>query len=179
MKYTVGQILYVILKKETRIYPMQVVEEITKKTLNGETTSYMVRAGNDPKAQILISDIEGEIFESADKAKEVLIERATTNIARLVNNAVQKAQEWYPGSFEAPSDDPLTLLKKQQAQTPITPETETSKTSTTGHKKRPLAELAAELQQESDRIADNVPIVTLPDGTQAKVKSVKLPDVLG
>ena len=177
MKYTVGQVLYVVLKKETRIYPMQVVEEITKKTLDGEVTSYMVRAGNDPKAQILIGDIDGEIFDSADKAKAVLIERATASIARLVDNAVQKAQEWYPGSFEAPSDDPLTLLKKQPVPTPTAPET--PKAPTASHKKRPLAELAAELQQESDRIADDAPIVTLPDGTQAKVKSVKLPDVLG
>lgn len=175
MKYTVGQVLYVVLKKETRVYPMQVVEEIVKKTLSGESTSYVVRAGSDPKAQILISDIDGDIFDSADKAKAVLIERATASIARLVDNAVQKAQEWYPASFEASSNDPLTLLKKQPVPAPTAPET--PKAPGTSHKKRLLAEFAAELRQESDRIADDAPIVTLTDGTQAKVKSVKLPDV--
>lgn len=112
MKYRVGQVLYVVLKKEARLYPMQVVEEITKKTLEGELTSYMVRGGTDPKAQLLITDVDGEIFDSAEKAKSVLIDRATTSIARLVENACQKAKEWYPNSFEDPSDDPLSLLKK-------------------------------------------------------------------
>lgn len=175
MKYAVGQVLYVVLKKEIRVYPMQVVEELVKRTLEGEAISYMVRAGNDPKAQILVGDIDGEIFDSPAKAKAVLIERATTNIARLVDNAVQKAREWYPASFEAPSDDSLTLLKKQ-ATPPTT--SETPKVPTATNKKWLLAELASELQQESDQIADDAPIVTLPDGTQAKVKSVKLPDVM-
>lgn len=175
MKYTVGQVLYVVLKKETRIYPMQVVEEITKKTLEGELTSYMVRGGSDPKAQLLITDVDGEVFDSAEKAKTVLIERATVSIGRLVDVAVQKAQEWYPGSFEAPSDDPLTLLKKQpSAPTPV----EAPRAQASGSNKRPLAELAAELQQESDKIADDGPVMSLPDGTKVKVKSVKLPDSL-
>ena len=174
MKYTVGQVLYVVLKKETRIYPMQVVEEITKKTLDGELTSYMVRGGSDPKAQLLITEVDGEVFDSADKAKAVLIERATASIARLVDVAVQKAKEWYPGSFEAPSDDPMTLLKKQpSAKTPAAPPQPAPGAAS---KKRPLAELTAELQHESDLIAEDAPVMQLPDGTTVKVKSVKLPD---
>ena len=176
MKYTVGQVLYVVLKKEARVYPMQVVEEMTKKTLDGEVTSYMVRGGTDPKAQLLISDVDGEIFDSADKAKSMLIERATTSITRLIDVAVAKAQEWYPGSFEAPSDDPLVLLKKQPAVPPaLPPKGKAPKPNPAG----PLAELAAELQQDSDKIADDTPMMTLPDGTKVKVKSVKLPDALG
>lgn len=178
MKYTVGQVLYFVLRKETRVYPMQVIEEITKKTLDGEVTSYMVRGGTDPKAQMLISEVDGEVFDSADKAKAQLIERATASITRIVDVAVTKAREWYPGSFEAPSDDPLTLLKKQP--TPgAPPPTKVPVNPGNASKKRPLAELTAELQHESDRIAEEgeatlVPIG--PDGQQAKIRSVKLPD---
>lgn len=172
MKYRVGQVLYVVLKKEVRVYPMQVIEEITKKTLEGEVTSYMVRGGTDPKAQLLISEVDGEIFDSAEKAKHVLIERATASITRMVDLATQKALEWYPNSFEAPNDDPMTLLKKQPTPAPTVPVA-----SVAGSKKRPLAELAAELQQESDKIAGDEALVPIgPDGQQAKIRSVKLPD---
>ena len=168
MKYRVGQVLYVVLKKETRVYPMQIVEEITKKTLEGEVTSYMVRGGTDPKAQLLITEVDGEIFDSAERAKVELIERATASIHRLISTAVAKAKEWYPNSFEAPNDDPLSLLKRQPG--PPGPQ----------QVNRPvpanvISDLGRELMEDSDQIADST-LVTLPDGTQAKVRSVKLPD---
>jgi hypothetical protein len=172
MKYRVGQVLYVVLKRETRVYPMQVVEEITKKTLDGEVTSYMVRGGSDPKAQLLISEVDGEIFDSAEKAKSVLIDRATGSIVRLMDAAVQKAKEWYPGSFEAPSDDPLSLLKKTPQSSPKPPAPQRAPSDA-------LSELAAELQAESAQIAgEDATLITLPDGSKAKVNSIKLPDPL-
>jgi hypothetical protein len=155
---------------------MQIVEELVKRTLDGEVTSYMVRGGTDPKAQLLITEVDGEIFDSSDRAKAVLIERVTAIIARQVDAAVQKAKEWYPNSFEAPSDDPLTLLKKSPGTPPDV--------ATKGRKAKPapanpVAELAAELQQESDEIAlQDATLITLPDGSKAKVNSIKLPDVL-
>lgn len=175
MGYAVGQVLYVVLRKETRVYPMQIVEVITKKTLEGEATNYTVRGGTDPKAQLLLSEVDGEVFDSSEKARTVLIDRVTGSINKIVDAAIEKAKEWYPNSFEAPSDDPIALLKKQpSAKAPAAPQPVPGAAS----KKRPLAELAAELQQESDKIAGSeeglVPIG--PDGQQARVRSVKLPD---
>ena len=176
MKYTVGQVLYVVLKKESRIYPMQVVEEITKKTLEGELTSYMVRGGTDPKAQLLITDVDGEIFDSAEKAKSELIERATASIGRLIAHAVQKAGEWYPNSFEAPSDDPMALLKKAPGPPGPPP---TKQPQRPRKPNDPVRELQEELAREADVESPlDAPLMTLPDGTRVKVKSVKLPDPL-
>ena len=39
MSYTVGQVIYVVLKKETRVYPMMISEQLTRKTLEGEQIS--------------------------------------------------------------------------------------------------------------------------------------------
>jgi len=168
MKYAVGQILYVILKNENRVYPMQVVEEITKKTLGGEETSYMVQAGQDPKSQMLITDVAGEIFDSASKAQVVLTERATTVIGRLVANAVQKATEWYPNSFESPADDPISMLKKA----PTLPTQPVVKQPRARKTNNPVDELKTELTAE----AEEGSYITLPDGQRAKIRSVKLPD---
>ena len=41
MSYHVGQVLFVILNKKTQVYPMMVVEEIIKKTMQGEETNYI------------------------------------------------------------------------------------------------------------------------------------------
>jgi len=170
-QYKMGQVIFVVLKKETRVYPMQVVEIVTRRTLEGEVTSYMVRGGSDPKAQLLISEVDGEIFDTSEKAKNVLIDRATASITRLVDIAVKKASEWYPNSFEAPTDDPLTLLKKKTVTSPRPQQKPTHDD--------PVAELRYEMQLEAEREAgEDGTLVTLPDGSKAKVNSIKLPDVM-
>jgi len=98
MSYRVGQILFVILNKKMQVYPMMVVEEITKRTLQGEVTNYVLQGGSDPSVTVLLNQVDGEIFESADEAKYVLTSRATSQIERLVDSAITKANEWYSSS---------------------------------------------------------------------------------
>lgn len=95
MHYSVGQVIYVILSKKGQVYPMRIIEEITKKTLKGEVTNYVAQAGADLTTTILLDQIEGEIFVTANEAKKILIERATAQIEKIVDNAVNKAAEWY------------------------------------------------------------------------------------
>jgi hypothetical protein len=148
MSYTVGQVIYVVLKKETRVYPMMISEQLTRKTLEGEQISYMVRGGADEQSQLLITEIDGEIFDSAEKARVVLIDRAKNSITRLVDNAVQKAKEWYPSAAEIPNVDPMTMLKKS-------------------------SNLQLEQMAESVQSDDEPVMIQLPDGKFGKVRSVK------
>ena len=85
--------------KQTTVYPMQVVEEITKRTLNGVETDYVLKAGTSDEKLISHKEIQGEIFETVDKARAVLTDRATRSVARLVDAAHKKAREWYPTAF--------------------------------------------------------------------------------
>ena len=78
-----------------QVYPMMVVEEITKRTMQGEQTSYVLQGGSDSSSTILLDKVDGEIFESADEAKYVLTSRATSQIESLVDTAVEKAEQWY------------------------------------------------------------------------------------
>jgi hypothetical protein len=95
MKYDVGQILFVVLNKKGQVYPMQVIEEITKKTLKGEEKNYVLQGGADTDSKVLLDKVDGEIFHSAVEARDALISRATAQIDRLVSNAVLKSKEWY------------------------------------------------------------------------------------
>lgn len=181
MNYKVGQVLYVILRKEASIYPMQVVEEITKKTLEGELTTYMVRAGADPNKVLPINDIDGEVFDSAEKAKKTLIDRVSNSITLRVERAVAKAREWYPTGFESANDDPLSLIKKVSLdpQAPVAEPKRGRQEQAPGQALRPeTAALATELAAE----ADDAVVMEIPDGNggfvKAKVKDIKLPPEL-
>lgn len=174
--YRVGQVLYVVLHKETKIYPMQVVEEVTKKTLNGTETTYMVRGGPSMTEPVAIERVEGEFFDSAAKVQKALLERATNGINSLVEAAMSKAQEWYPTGFEEtnPDDSPVPLKPAEpgqikQAKVPPPPK---AKAKPKGPPPE-IAALAAELQQDNEKLE-----VEMPDGTKVRVNSIKVPDAL-
>lgn len=173
--YKVGQILFVVLRKEATVYPLQIVEEITKKTLEGEVVTYMVRAGSasGPSENVLsITEIDGELFDNAERARRTLTERASSSIAQRVEHAVTKAKEWYPSGFESSSDDPLQSIKKQAVAAKAPPQTKPVKKALSNV----AAELAAELQHDSEALESTT--VELADGTKMKVGSITLPDVL-
>jgi hypothetical protein len=151
MNLKVGQILYVVPSQQAIIYPMQVVEELTKKTLNGTEVDYVLRAGSATESKtIKLKEIKGEIYESAVRAKTVLTDRAIKSVARLVESATKKAEEWYPGAFEGSSDDNIIdALKKPSAHEAV--------------------------GQDTPRPASADPAIDLGDGIVARVK---LPDVL-
>jgi|SRR3990167_2732979 hypothetical protein len=111
MGYVVGQVLYVVPSKQVAIYPMQVIKEVIEKTLNGTETSYVLRGGSDPKTTVKLEEIQGEIFDSAETARMTLIDRATKQITRIVEQAVRKSQEWYPnGVTDVPAADSNDII---------------------------------------------------------------------
>ena len=102
MNYRVGQILYVVLNRKMQVYPMMVVEEIVKKTLQGEETNYVLQGGTNASDTLLLNQVDGEIFESAEEAKYVLTNRATQQIEKIVDTAVIRASEWYNNNLQEP-----------------------------------------------------------------------------
>lgn len=135
MKYNIGQVLYVLLNKETKICPVQVIEEITKKTLEGESTTYIVRFGKKGDA-VDLSALDGQVFESIDTLRSTLHERITRTVNAVINGTLRRAQEWYQ------QHEPLKV---------------------------PNEGVSVHNPQLEDDLDDA--IVTLPDGTIAKVRS--------
>lgn len=92
LEYKVGQVLYVVFKGEKRVVPLQIIEEITRKTLEGLKVDYKLRSGPEDKSFINFNDIEGDVFETPDLAIEVLTDRAKSSIEKIVSNAAEKAR---------------------------------------------------------------------------------------
>jgi len=94
MKYSIGQVLYVLMNRETKICPVQVIEEITKKSLNGETTNYVVKFGQKGESMSL-SDMDGQVFDSIDFLRQTLHEKVVKMIDIVVENSEKRAKQWY------------------------------------------------------------------------------------
>lgn len=159
--YQVGQVLYVLPTSKSTVVPVQVVEEITKRTLLGSEISYMVRVGKDEET-VDINNIDGEVYSSSDDVRQILIERSTTALNRIVNNATEKAEVWYGSSLtnDSNSSDSVDL-----------------KDALIGSKNKPRdgrGRFLSQVPPESDPISNDT-TVQLPDGSVAKVK---MPDVL-
>jgi hypothetical protein len=121
--YKIGQIVYVVLNKEGKVYPMQVIQEITKKSLNGTETCYMLRGNPSVNQTVMMSEISGEIFDTDAECRALLVQRAAKQLNKLVDNAVKKAGEWFPdGIGGEPSDGPsvATLFEPEQKAEPGT-----------------------------------------------------------
>jgi len=122
MKYSIGQVLYVLMNRETKICPVQVIEEITKKTLTGETTNYVVKSGAKGD-NISLTDLDGQVFDSIDMLRQTLHERVVKMIDAVVENSEKRAKQWYSSqekvnepiiqTFEqtvSESDDAIVIL---------------------------------------------------------------------
>lgn len=147
MKYSIGQVLFAVLNKKNQVYPMQVVEIITKKTLQGEEVQYLLQGGSDRSTTVLLDQVDGELFDSAEVARKTLTSRATKQINKLIDLAIAKSKEWYPS---ADAHEPQMLHDLPDF--------------------KHVADAAV-----SESIAIEQPVtVTLSDGTVAKIKMPSL-----
>jgi hypothetical protein len=96
--YSIGQILFFVLSKKSQVYPMQVVEIITKKNLSGEEATYVLQAGPEKETKLTLDQVDGEVFESPDVLRQTLVHRASMQVNKLIDNAVDKSNKWYSGT---------------------------------------------------------------------------------
>ena len=82
--YEVGSVLWIIRTDRPGLMAYRVVEEITKKTLEGEQIEYLVQSANPKSKTVRLDQIKGNIFEDSEEAKQKMIENATRAIDGMV-----------------------------------------------------------------------------------------------
>jgi len=87
---SVGQVIYLIPKDAKGVIPALVVEEITRKTTSGSSSSLMIRLPTQTKPVKLDPDAV-EIFMNLEDVKQALIERATKRINEMINEIYEIA----------------------------------------------------------------------------------------
>ena len=90
--HNVGDIVYIISNKRRQIFPVQIVEQVIRKTLVGEEVTYKVKVpGNDNSAPVDLHALDGTVYESLQKAKTFLHEQAASAIEAMLRTAQELA----------------------------------------------------------------------------------------
>ena len=117
-QYDVGTVLWIIHRDRPGLVAYRIVEEITKKTLEGEKIQYLVQPATPKTKTVQLESINGRIFLTSEEAKNALIENAT----RAIDTMIKKTQNLVDKFFSPPEPKIETvpdvpLVVHQQAQT--------------------------------------------------------------
>ena len=100
--FEVGSVLWVIHSDRPGLMAYQVIEEITKKTLEGEQIQYLVRSATNKSKTVKLDSIKGLIFEDSEEAKQKMIENATKAIDGMVIKIQANVDKLFNGVQEEP-----------------------------------------------------------------------------
>ena len=91
-QYKIGQIVY--LRNATAVIPAQIVEEVTKTTIEGTLTTFNVKLKDNV---ISLNDLENQfsIFDDCNKIEVYLINQATSSIKNMLLEVKNTEKEWY------------------------------------------------------------------------------------
>ena len=94
MKFTVGQIMWAVGIDRPSLKVFQIVEEITKKTIGEEKTSYILK-GPANNSKITLEEIlqSNLVFKSAEEAHVSMIKTASEAIDRAIEKTKLVADE--------------------------------------------------------------------------------------
>lgn len=113
--YKVGQVLYVVPEGEQKVVPLLIVEEVTRKTVQGKKVIHMAISPTRDKP-FNITKVVGELFDDLTQLQNTLVQRATDEISRIISNAKKIAEVKYgiknhsskeEESVNVAEDDPL------------------------------------------------------------------------
>ena len=85
--YSVGQIIYSILEDKQILLPLQIVEQVTIKNLEGEETKYTVLVPNKNHQKLSLDKFK-KVFDDLDEASSYLLNNAKKAIDDMVMKAI-------------------------------------------------------------------------------------------
>jgi len=92
--YQVGQVLFIILNKKQQVIPVQVTEQVVRRSLSGEEISYSVSVPNREENRVIeLDSIDGEVFESIKEVQTTMFEHANYVITTITDKAISVAEK--------------------------------------------------------------------------------------
>jgi hypothetical protein len=101
--YFVGQVLFVVMSEQNKVIPCRVIEENTKKTLEGDEITYRVVFGKDSDKVYELANINGEVFTTPQALQRSMLDNVTRFVNQHIERATKSAEEWYgwkPGKLK-------------------------------------------------------------------------------
>tara|TARA_R100000808_G_C2155555_1_gene168693 strand:+ start:36861 stop:37310 length:450 start_codon:yes stop_codon:yes gene_type:complete len=107
--YQVGQVVYVIFTKKQRVIPVKIVEQIVRRSVDGESIQYLVNVpGRDES--IDLGRLGSEIYSTIDEVQAQLRQNADIAITEMTQQAVELAHTHFPTEHPIPTPEELTPL---------------------------------------------------------------------
>ena len=140
-KYEVGDVIWVVRSDRPGLTVLQVVEQVTTKSLDGTKTSYTVRLPGKPSLDKMydLEDVQGDFYSSSDQAKAAMMKAAEDTITQMVDKVSSLSNKWFKKELASPSVEAQPEIVSQ-----------------------PLP--------EKDQTDDGFTFITLENGTRARVK---------
>ena len=86
--YEVGQIVYSIIEERQILLPLQIIEQVITKNLEGELTQYKVLVPNKNRQKLNLNKFD-KVFEDLDDASDYLLKNAKNAIEEMVLKAIE------------------------------------------------------------------------------------------
>jgi hypothetical protein len=94
--YSVGDVVYVISNKKRNVVPVQVVEQIVRRSLEGESVSFKVSLpGRDKSETIDLHGIDGSVYKTLGDARRYLYDQASEAINSLLATAGEVSKKHF------------------------------------------------------------------------------------
>ena len=93
MNYSVGQVLFLLMEKDRRVLPVQIIEQVVRKTLEGESVSYVVKLPDKNSTVVDLDKVKAEIFSDENQARERMTENTLAMIEMIIRRSVVLAGE--------------------------------------------------------------------------------------
>jgi hypothetical protein len=85
--HSVGDIVFIVSNKKRQVFPVQVVEQVIRKTLEGEQVTYKVKIPGADTKPVDLHAIDGTVHLSLKAVREFLYSQATSAIDEVVSTA--------------------------------------------------------------------------------------------
>ena len=120
--YEVGSVLWIIHTDRPGLMAYRVVEEITKKTLEGEQIQYLVESATNKSKTVKLESIKGNIYEDSEEAKQKMIENATKAIDGMVVKIQANVDRFFNGKTQPTVNNPEPVIKVKASSSSLKPD---------------------------------------------------------
>lgn len=103
--YIVGQILYTVYQDRYKIVPLKVVEQLIRKSIDGETTEYFVQIPSKKQENIVNLKKVNNVFTSLEEVESYLMKNAKDSINNIVEEAKKLQEEYFDGFNNSPNKE--------------------------------------------------------------------------
>ena len=89
-----------MLKKQKQVIPVLVVEELTRKRVDGESFTYTVQLPDNKNTQVQLDKLDAVVFDTIDAVKESMLNTAAQTIEKIIVRAEKIKTEFFPHQQE-------------------------------------------------------------------------------